>query len=406
MRADGVHDVRRAIMKPNEEALLAEGQKNVVVLGAGRVGSAIARDLAAGGFEVTAVDANPASLDGLSGAPRLARARADLNDAASVKAVVEPADIVVGAVPGPMGYATLRTVLNAGKDVVDISFFEEDAFALDGVARANGCIAIVDCGVAPGCSNLILGRTAELLETVDRFWCAVGGLPVERRWPYEYRAPFSPIDVIAEYTRPARFRRGGAEVRLPALSEVELVDLPGVGTLEAFNTDGLRSLLRTIPVPDMVEKTLRYPGHADRMRMLRQTGFFHERPVEVEGGRVRPVDVTAQLLFDAWRYQPGEEDLTVMRVDVEGTATGRRVRHRYDLLDRYDAATGTQSMARTTGYTCAAAVRVVAEGLWTAVGITPPETLGRDEACFDRMMGLLTERGVRFRATVDDLGPV
>jgi saccharopine dehydrogenase-like NADP-dependent oxidoreductase len=376
----------------------------VVVLGAGRVGSAIARDLAAGRFEVTVVDARAESLDALAGVPRLTRARANLRDAASVKAVVEPADIVVGAVPGPMGFETLRTVLEAGRSIVDISFFEEDAFALDGLARTNGCIAIVDCGVAPGCSNLILGRTAEVLETVDRFWCAVGGLPVERRWPYEYRAPFSPIDVIAEYTRPARFRRGGAEVTLPALSEVELVDLPGVGTLEAFNTDGLRSLLQTIPVPDMVEKTLRYPGHAERMRMLRETGFFDERPLDVDGRSIRPIDVSAKLLFDAWRFEPGEEDLTVMRVDVEGTLEGRRVRHRYDLLDRHDAATGTHSMARTTGYTCTAAVRVVAEGLWTEPGIVPPETLGRDEACFHRIMELLAERGVRFRASVDELG--
>ena len=386
--------------------MTGNGLKNVVVLGAGRVGSAIARDLAGGGgFEVTAVDAREGPLDALAGVPRLARARADLADAAAVKAVVQPADIVVGAVPGPMGFATLKSVLEAGRHVVDISFFEEDAFALDGLARTNGCVAVVDCGVAPGCSNLILGRAAATLEAVDRFWCAVGGLPVERRWPYEYRAPFSPIDVIAEYTRPARFRRGGEEVTMPALSEVELVDLPGVGTLEAFNTDGLRTLLRTVPVPDMVEKTLRYPGHAERMRMLRETGFFDEGPIEVYGaGRLRPIDLTARLLFDAWRYEPGEEDLTVMRVDVEGRSDGRRVRHRYDLFDRYDAATATQSMARTTGYTCTAAVRVVTEGLWQEVGIAPPETIGRDGACFDRIMDLLAERGVRFRVTEDDLG--
>jgi lysine 6-dehydrogenase len=294
----------------------------------------------------------------------------------------------------------LRSVLEAGKNVVDISFFEEDAFELDELAREKGCVAIVDCGVAPGCSNLLLGLHAGAMDRIDRFWCAVGGLPVVRQWPFEYRAPFSPIDVIAEYTRPARFRRGGSEVVMPALSEVELVDLPGVGTLEAFNTDGLRTLLRTVPFPDMVEKTLRYPGHADRMRMLRETGFFGEQSVQLPGGgAARPLDVTARLLFDAWRFPEGEADLTVMRVIVEGIAAGQRVRHTYDLLDTFDEATGTPSMTRTTGYTCTAAVRLLAAGRYTTPGITPPEMLGRAQGCADFMLEDLARHGVVFHHT-------
>jgi saccharopine dehydrogenase-like NADP-dependent oxidoreductase len=279
--------------------------------------------------------------------------------------------------------------------VVDISFFEADAFALDELARARGCTAIVDCGVAPGCSNLLLGRHAARMERVDSFWCGVGGLPVVRRWPYEYQAPFSPIDVIAEYTRPARFRRGGRDVTLPALSEVELLDLPGVGTLEAFNTDGLRTLLRTMPVPDMVEKTLRYPGHAERMRMLRETGFFAETALPVGVALVSPLALTAGLLFEAWRYQPGEADLTVLHVAIEGVQGGTRVRHTYDLLDHYDAATDTSSMARTTGYTCTAAVRWLASGRCEGTGIIPPELLG--EAATGFVLAELAARGVRIR---------
>jgi lysine 6-dehydrogenase len=300
-----------------------------------------------------------------------------------------------------MGYTTLKSVLEAGRHVVDISFFEEDAFELDEIARANGCIAVVDCGVAPGCSNLLLGRHAARMDEVTRFWCAVGGLPVVRTWPYEYKAPFSPIDVIAEYTRPARFRRAGTDVTLPALSEVEHIDIPGVGTLEAFNTDGLRTLLRTTPVADMVEKTLRYPGHAERMRMLRDSGFFAEAAVPVSGGAVvRPLDVTARLLFDAWSYADGEADLTVMRVIIEGRTGGVAETHTYDLLDRYDAVSGVSSMARTTGYTCTAAVRLVARGLFTEPGITPPELLGRDERCAEFMLDDLARHDVVFNHTV------
>jgi lysine 6-dehydrogenase len=376
--------------------------KTVLLLGAGRVGSAIARDLAAE-FDVTVADASAPALAQLEDEPRLRRVQADLRDAARLGELLDGVDLVVGAVPGPMGYATLRRVLDAGRHVVDISFFEQDAFELDELARANGCIVVVDCGVAPGCSNLILGMHAAALERVDRFWCAVGGLPVERRWPFEYRAPFSPIDVIAEYTRPARFRRGGREVVLPALSEVEPIDVPGVGTLEAFNTDGLRTLLTTLPVPDMVEKTLRYPGHAERMRLLRETGFFGEAPIATPAGEVRPIDVTAQLLFDAWRFAPGEADLTVMRIIVEGVEGGGRVRHSYDLLDRYDAATDTQSMARTTGYTCTAAVRLLASGRYDRAGITPPELLGGAAGCAEFMLADLARHGVEFVHTETSL---
>lgn len=377
--------------------------KRIVVLGAGRVGGAIVRDLAATGeFEVTAADASAEALARLDGMPNVVTAQADLSDPATLGRVLADQELVVGAVPGFMGFETVRRALEVGKPVVDISFFPEDPFELDALAREKGLTALVDCGVAPGCSNLILGRLEAELDSTERFVCLVGGLPVERRWPYEYKAPFSPIDVIEEYTRPARFRRDGKDVTLPALTEVELVDFPGLGTLEAFNTDGLRTLLRTCRTPSMVEKTLRYPGHAERMRMLRETGFFDADPVDAGGVRVRPIDVAARLLFDAWMLGPGEHDLTAMRVEVEGTAGGRPVRHVYTLLDRYDERTGIHSMARTTGYTCTAMVRMVARGMFREPGVHPPEIVGRDRACFDFIMEELAARGVVFRHEVEE----
>jgi len=93
----------------------------------------------------------------------------------------------------------------------------------------------------------------------------VGGLPIVRQWPYEYKAVFSPLDVIEEYTRTARFVENGRVVTRPALTDLERVDFEGVGTLEAFNTDGLRTLIQTIPAPNMKEKTLRYPGTRNRI---------------------------------------------------------------------------------------------------------------------------------------------
>jgi len=327
----------------------------------------------------------------------VAAVRADLSSPAELRRVVKGADLAIGAVPGFMGYRTVAAIIEAGIPTVDISFFSEDPFTLNAAAKARGVTVLVDCGVAPGSGNLILGHVASQLEAVDEFTCMVGGLPVERRWPFEYRAVFSPVDVIEEYTRPARLVENSSVVVRPAPSEVEHVDLPGVGTLEAFNSDGLRTLLTTMDVPSMKEKTLRYPGHAEKMRILRDSGFFDRNEVEAGGVKVRPLDVSARLLTRAWKLEEGEEDLTVMRIRIDGRRGGSRVRLTYDLLDRYDRTSGVTSMARTTGYTCTAVARVVAAGAFCEPGVWAPEQLGRAPGAYDLIMADLERHGVRFQ---------
>ena len=149
---------------------------------------------------------------------------------------------------------------------------------------------------------------------------------------------------------------------------------------------------------------MRYPGHIELMRVLRESGFFGKEPIEVRGARVAPLDLTAALLFPLWQLEEGEEDLTVMRIEVEGAeAGGARKRFVWDLLDRYDPATRTTSMARTTGYTATAGVRLVARGAWTRPGIAPLEHLGADEACFRGLLADLEARGVRLTCREETL---
>lgn len=369
---------------------------HIVVLGAGRVGGVMARDLAPD-FKVTVADKFPAALERMK-AFGLATRQADLGSSEGVKAAVSDADIVVGAVPGFMGFATSKAVIEARKTLVDISFFDEDCFLLDDLAKANDVTAIVDCGVAPGCGNIILGDSARQWDKVTRFECLVGGLPQVRTWPYEYQAGFSPIDVIEEYTRPARYVKDGHTVTLPALSEPELIDFEGVGTLEAFNTDGLRSVIHTFPgVPDMKEKTLRYPGHIEKMRMLRESGFFSKIPIEVNGVRIAPLDLTCALLFPMWQMKQGDEDVTIMRVSVEGQKGGVAVTRTVDMVDRADPATGYSAMARTTGFTCTAAVRLVAAGKFQRRGICPPEYIGMEPGAWAFIKAELAKRNVVYR---------
>ena len=369
--------------------------KHVVVLGAGRVGSAMAKDLAQD-FKVTVADRSEAALARMQSAG-LATKQADLAKPEGVKAAVTEADIVVGAVPGFMGFQTAKAVLEAGKPLVDISFFDEDCFELDALAKQQSLSAIVDCGIAPGCHNIILGDLSRQWDRITSFECLVGGLPAIRTWPYEYKAGFSPIDVIEEYTRPARYVKDGRVVTFPALSEPELLDFEGLGTLESFNTDGLRSIIKTFPqVPNMKEKTLRYPGHIEKMRMFRESGFFNKEKIRVGDVDISPLDLTTALLFPLWFMEEGDEDFTVMRVIVEGEKNSQPVRKEFNLLDRYDRATKTTSMARTTGYTCTAAVRLLAKGGFSRKGISPPEFVGQEPGAWDFIRADMARHGVVF----------
>jgi saccharopine dehydrogenase-like NADP-dependent oxidoreductase len=212
------------------------------------------------------------------------------------------------------------------------------------------------------------------------------------------------MDVIEEYVRPARFVENGKLVIRPALSEPELLDFPEVGTLEAFNTDGLRTMAQTFAgkVANMKEKTLRYPGHIEKMRVLRETGFFSQEPVDVGGGvRVRPLDLTTRLLFPMWKLEPGEADVTVLRVSVEGRRAGKPTRFTYDLFDSYDAATGVHSMARTTGYTATAAVRMIGKKLFVKKGVTAPELVGLERPCVEFLLAELRARGVIYKESIE-----
>jgi len=377
---------------------------NATVLGAGRVGAAIAQDLAANGeFNVRLVDRDTQRLSDVETKTGIRGERADFSLPSTIGRAVQDADIVVNAAPGFLGHRTLEAVLTAGRSVVDIAFFPEDPFGLDDLARSKGVTAIVDCGVAPGLSNLLVGSAVRELDSAVRVAIYVGGLPTTPTPPYEYRAVFSPIDVIEEYTRPARLVVDGRTEIRPALTDLETLDIPGVGRLEAFNTDGLRTLVETIDCPQMTEKTLRYPGHADKVRLLRDSGFFSTEPRDVGGIDVRPIDLTAALLFPLWEMRDGEEDVTVLRVVVEGTLRGKRQRTTFDLVDHYDRRTKTSSMARTTGYTATMAVRLLTRGAVRTAGVLAPEQLAEDPASVEFILSGLRRRGIDVHRTTEAL---
>lgn len=367
----------------------------IAVLGAGMVGRAIALDLAKN-FSVCSLDISAENLSALKAKNQaVAMLQADLTQYPQYKDWLKDFDLVVTAVPGFMGFNTLEAVINCGKNVVDISFFPEDALALDKAAKENNCTVITDCGVAPGMSNLIVGRYNEEIK-LDSFECYVGGLPLKPQPPFFYKAPFSPVDVVQEYIRPARLVEKGKIVTKPALSERELINFNPVGALEAFNTDGLRSLVYTMKqIPDMKEKTLRWPGHLDIILALQQAGMFSEKPILFQEKHISPLEFTTKLLTDEWKLGEQEKEFTIMKVVVKGE--GKRIS--YDLYDEYDEESQTSSMARSTGYTCAAAVHLIANGIFTKKGVFPPEWVGNEKTCFDFVLDYLNKRNVNWIKT-------
>ncbi len=358
----------------------------IIVLGSGLVGSVIAKDLSYN-HEVTSVDISEKNLNILP--KNIKKIKSDISKKNVLEKLIQNFDIVVGALPGFLGFKIMKRVINSGKNIVDISFFPEDPFLLDDLAKKNKVVAIMDCGVAPGMGNIIFSHHDKIME-VESYECLVGGLPKKRVWPFEYQAVFSPIDVIEEYTRPARYVQNNKIVVKEALSDTELINFDSIGTLESWNSDGLRTLIRTMShVPNMIEKTLRYPGCVEYIKVLKESGFFSYEEVDIDGKKIRPIDLTSKLLFPKWKMKDGDEDYTLMRIKIQGKEKNKNKIYEYNLFDSYS--NGDSSMARTTGFTCTAIVNLVLENKFNKLGVSPPEYLGNH---FIYINNYLRDRGV------------
>lgn len=372
--------------------------KKIIILGAGMVGRAMAIDLSKK-HDVTSADMSQEALNSLSAYKNIKTIQQNLSDKNALAALVKDFDLAVSAVPGFMGFETIKTLIECGKNFVDISFLPEDVLPLHKLALENRVTGITDMGVAPGMPNLIAGYHNEKMK-INHFEYMVGGLPKVRTFPFEYKAPFSPIDVIEEYTRPARYVENNHMISKPAMSDPELLDFDHVGTLEAFNTDGLRSLIFTLSnIPNMKEKTLRYPGHIRLIKAFMEAGFFNKESINFKGQNIIPFEFTTNLLFKKWKLQPEEPEFTVMRVKLSGEENGKSKEVIYDLYDEFDPTEKLSSMARTTGFTGTAGAELILNNLFTEKGIFPPELVGKNEACFKFVLDYLKQRNVIYNLT-------
>jgi len=360
--------------------------KKIFQIGAGLVGKTMAHDLSRN-FDLHLADSNINLLQKIkSELNHIHTHQLDVTNKKSLSKWIKDADIVLLAVPGFLGFNALKTIIECGKDVVDISFSPENVLTLHDLAVKNDVCAVVDAGVAPGIPNFILGYWNSQLK-VEAFEYVVGGLPKNPIPPYNYKAPFSPIDVIEEYTRPARMMIDSKIVTKPAMSEVEIIDILDVGKLEAFNTDGLRSLLSTMShIPNMKEKTLRYPGHVKLMQSLKNQGLFNREKI----------NQTVQNLFKDWKLGKIEREFTVLDINIYSASKNIH----YHLYDEFNEDTQSSSMARTTGYTATATINMLANNLWDKKGVHPPEKIGLKRECINFLFKYLNFRSISINRTI------
>ncbi|MBC8214523.1 MAG: saccharopine dehydrogenase NADP-binding domain-containing protein [Candidatus Marinimicrobia bacterium] len=356
--------------------------KKIIVLGGGMVGSAIARDLKENGHSVTVADRDIGVQNRIMQFD-IKFVKLDFSDFNSVHKTVQQFDFVIGAVPGFLGYRILQTVLEAKKDIVDISFMPEDPRGLNKIAVENGVTAITDAGVAPGLSNLMFGNALSEFDKLDSAKCFVGGLPQNPKPPWWYKSVFSPIDVVEEYTRPARLVENGQIVTKPAMTEIEPVEFENIATLDAFNSDGLRTLL-DLPIPNMVEKTMRFQGHIQKIIEMKNQGLFEDDKIKE----------TSESLIQDWKPEKDDYDQTIMRLEFRGIKDNKQITDTTDLIDYFDREKGISSMARTTGYTCTAVADLLISEKFTSKGVFAMESLGKNRNLVDSVLNHLSVRNV------------
>ncbi|MBX9665990.1 MAG: hypothetical protein K2X93_00135 [Candidatus Obscuribacterales bacterium] len=350
----------------------------IIVFGGGMQGRVIASNLAARDEKPEVVIADINSIDGLNG--NVSYQKVNVLDQSAVALAVKGFDAAVLAVPSSIARDALQNLLLTGIAIVDVSFTPDPPTDLNEIALSTGSCCVVDCGIAPGLSHMLVGKAYAQLGGLDRVRILVGGMAQDPPPVFHHAIYFNPSDLLSEYVRPARARVAGRDIQPnPLEATIETFDDFELGRLDAFLSDGLRSLLKSYPnVPDMIERTLRSAGHMNTMQNLAEMGLFDEDAI----------DTTAKPL--AKRY-PAEKypDCLLMVVEAQRGTTITRWR----LIDRWTD--GQSAMSRTTGYTTAAMAMVLARKQFTTPGVHAPEKVGEVEGIADIIIADLAERGVK-----------
>lgn len=379
----------------------------IIVLGCGNIGSVAAADLAHSlpSAEIAVADVNRQRGEKVAAEidrDNVSCVRVDASNRSELANMIRRFDLVIGALPGFLGFKVCKASILAGVDMVDVSFMPENVMKLHKHALKASVCVVPDCGMSPGLGSILVGRAVSQLDKVESVHMLNGGLPEKPLPPLDYVITWSPKDLIELYTRKANIVRGGKIIQVPATTGIEEVVFPRVGKLQAFYTDGLRSLLQTVKCQDMWEKSLRYPGHIEKMNLLRALGFLEEHPLQIGDIKVSPRDLTEKLL-EMKLKRPDVPDIVAMLIEVSGLKKGRRIRFRYQMLDRFERRRKITAMARTTAYTASVIAQLVAKRVIDEKGVTPPEKLGMNKRIYARFINMMKHRYVTVKETKENL---
>jgi saccharopine dehydrogenase-like NADP-dependent oxidoreductase len=372
----------------------------VLIVGCGRMGSAAAEDLSNSLDHVEIVVADRDLAAAKDVVKRIGKGNLSCLqlDAAKKEMLVDALknfDLVLGFLPPKLGFHLMEACIQAGKSLVDVSYMPENPLTLHEKAVEANVTIVPSCGLAPGLSNLLIGHAVANLDKVEKVHILVGGLPEKPVPPLGYVITWSPESLIEEYTSKARIFQDGRITEVEALTGLETVEFPKIGMLEAFYTDGLRTLLYTIRgVKEMWEKTLRYPGHAEKIRLLKDLGFFSTEEITVNGVKLQPRQFTARLL-EKQLSRPDVRDVVALKVEVSGYKKGRKTGYIYTLVDFYNEKSGVTAMARTTAYTASIVAKLILEGKIGLRGVVPLERLGMDNEVYRHVIFELSKREIR-----------
>lgn len=376
----------------------------IIVLGCGNIGSVVADDLAQSlpKAKIAMADLNPNRAKEAAskiGRNNVSWAQTDASNHPELVKTLRKFDLAVGALPGPMGFKACRASIAAGVDMADVSYMPEDVTVLNKAALKAEVSIVPDCGMCPGLSNILVGHAINKLDRVESVHMLSGGLPQKPVPPLGYVITWSVKDLIDMYSRKVSIVKEGKIAQVEALSGLEEITFPKVGKLEAFYTDGLRTLLHTVKdASDMWEKSLRYPGHVQKIKLLKTLGFFDDKPIEIGNLAVSPRELSAKLLGRKLRM-PKVADIVAMLVWVSGLKNGRRVIFNYQMLDRYDRERKVTAMARTTAYTTSIVSQLFAKKAFEEKGVIPPEKLGMNNRIYMKFMSEIKKRGIRIKGS-------
>jgi saccharopine dehydrogenase-like NADP-dependent oxidoreductase len=374
----------------------------ICILGAGLQGRIVAQDLVANKHQITILDNNKTNLSKVIKSNKIQTKLFDVTKNKELIKFITNFDIIVGALPADLGFYSMHCALAAGVDMADMSYSSEDPFRLDKIARQKKVRIIPDAGFAPGLSNILIGEAYQEFNKkiihrgteknrVDNIRILVGGMPQNPIPPFNYNYTWSPNDLVAEYTRPARIVNNYKEIIVEALSGVESLSVPKIGKLECFYTDGLRTLIKTFKnVKNMEEKTIRYAGHAELVKELLTYGFTPEEDNPFTNSKIQPKGFILDFLKTA--LSGGDaKDLSILMVDVKA----KDITRRYACIDYYDQKNKITSMTRMTAYSSSIISQCIKD--YPGYGVIAPERLGMNKNIVGYIKKELIKRDIQIK---------